>query len=90
MPTLTFTGNTSSDEFRRTLAQAMAIANPVDDLLELAERLRAYEQMYQMTSADFYQQYRTGTLAEPLQHCTEWAAFYDLFLKTRRIVEVMA
>jgi len=73
----------SSEEFRQMLAQAIAAANPVDDLLELGNRLYAYEQKYQMPSAAFYQRYQAGTLDEELQHCTEWAAIYDLFVKTQ-------
>ncbi|MBS1252506.1 MAG: hypothetical protein MAG451_01546 [Anaerolineales bacterium] len=88
MPELVFEGSLpSSYEFQQALAQAMAMTNPVDDLLELANRLREYEQEHNMTSADFYQRYQAGTLEEGLQHCTEWAAVYDLFVKTRRMVE---
>ncbi len=77
----------SSEEFRQALAQALATANPIDDLLELTNRLREYEQTHQMTSADFYQRYLAGALDEELQHCTEWFAVYDQFLKIKRIVE---
>lgn len=88
MPELLFNANLpSSEEFRQALAQAMATANPIDDLLELADRLHEYEQKYHMASADFYPRYQAGTLAEPLQHCVEWAAVYDLFVKTKRMVE---
>lgn len=77
----------SSEEFRRMLVEAMSATNPVDDLLELAGQLHAYEQKYQMSSASFYQRYQTGMLDDELQHCVEWAATYDLFMKTKRIVE---
>ncbi len=77
----------SPEEFRETLVQAMAMANPVDDLLALADRLREYERQYHMESADFYRRYQAGTLDEELQHCVEWAALYDLFVKTKRMVE---
>ena len=88
MSELTFRGSLpSSEEFRQMLAQAMAATNPVDDLLELGNRLREYEQKYHMSSAVFYQRYQAGTLGEELQHCIEWAATYDLFVKTKRIVE---
>lgn len=87
MSELTFHGLPSSEEFRRRLAQALATANPVDDLLELADRLRGYEQKYQMPSAEFYRQYQAGILDEDLRHCVEWAATYDLFVKTKRLVE---
>lgn len=88
MTELTFKNNLpSSDEFRQALAQAMAMTNPVDDLLELSERLREYEHKYHMSSDDFYQRYQAGTLDEELQHCIDWAALYDMFLKTRRVLE---
>jgi hypothetical protein len=88
MAELTFTNSLpSSGEFRQALAQAIAMTNPVDDLLALSSRLREYEQKHHISSGDFYQRYQAGTLDEELQHCIEWAAVYDLFLKTRRILE---
>ena len=77
----------SSEEFRRELAQAFASANPVDDLLTLSKQLNEYEQKYEMSSAAFYQQYQAGLLDDTLQHCMEWAAVYDLFQKTKRVLE---
>jgi len=77
----------SSDEFRHALARAIVITNPVDDLLELSARMRAYEQKYQMSSVDFYQRYQAGTLDEELQRCIGWVAICDLFLKSRRVLE---
>lgn len=83
MPELVFEGSLpSSYEFQQALAQAVggtppAMTNPVDDLLELANRLREYEQEHNMTSADFYQRYQAGTLEEGLQHCG-WCPTYGL------------
>ncbi len=76
-----------SSEFRQALTQAMAMTNPVDDLLELSNRLREYEREHHMSSDDFYRRYQAGALDEELQHCVDWAAVYDLFLKTRRVLE---
>ena len=88
MSELTFkSGLPSSDEFRRALNEAIAMTNPIDDLLELADRLRGYEQKYNRSSADFYRDFQAGTLDDELQHHTEWAAVYDLFAKTKRIIE---
>jgi hypothetical protein len=70
------------DEFQKALAEAMAHTNPVDDLLELANDLWEFEQKYQMPSADFYEKYQAGSLNDELQHCTEWVATYDFFMKT--------
>ena len=63
------------------------MTNPIDDLLELADRLRGYEQKYNRSSADFYRDFQAGTLDDELQHHTEWAAVYDLFVKTKRVIE---
>ncbi len=88
MPEFTFVGNApASAEFRQALADAMAATNPVDDLLVLAGRLGEYERKYRMSSAVFAQRYDVGNLDDTLQHCTEWAATYDLFVKTKRVVE---
>lgn len=75
------------NEVRRLLAEALAAANPVDDLLHLADRLHDFEQTNRMSSAEFDQRYRSGSLDDELQHCTEWVAVYDLFLKTKRALE---
>lgn len=88
MPKLTYENQlSSSDEFQKALAQAMAETNPVDDLLGLANNLWEFEQKYQMSSADFYEKYQTGSLDDELQHCIEWVATYDFFVKTKRKLE---
>ncbi|MCU0504134.1 MAG: hypothetical protein MUC51_20655, partial [Anaerolineae bacterium] len=88
MSELTFTGALPSPAvFRQALAEAMAAANPVDDLLVLAERLHEYERQHGMSSASFHDRYEAGELDNELQHGTEWAATYDLFLKTKRALE---
>ncbi len=88
MPELTYTdGLPSSDEFRRMLNETLATTNPIDDLLELAYRLREYERKYNLSSADFHRQYQAGALDDELQHHVEWAAVYDLFVKTKRVLE---
>ena len=87
MTKLEFDHLPTQEEFAQALSQAMSMANPVDDLLELFERLHAFEQKYGLSSAEFFQKYQAGELPEPLQHCIEWAALYDLFLKTKRVLE---
>ncbi len=89
MARLTFTRDNmpAPEEFRRTLAQAMVQSNPVDDLLETADELREYEQRYDMTSAEFYEQFRRGVLDDELQHCIGWAAAFEIFTKLKRMVE---
>lgn len=75
------------DDFKTVLAEAMKNTNPVDDLLALANDLWAFEQKYQMSSSTFYQKYQAGLLNDDLQHCLEWVATYDFFVKTKRQLE---
>jgi hypothetical protein len=77
----------SLDEFQKALAQAMSATNPVDDLLELANDLWEFEQKYRMSSVEFYEKYQAGSLDDELQHCLEWVATYDFFVKTKRKLE---
>jgi hypothetical protein len=62
----------SLDEFQKALAQAMSATNPVDDLLELANDLWEFEQKHRMSSLEFYEKYRAGSLDDELQHCLDW------------------
>ena len=88
MPKLTFKDRLPpADEFQKALAQTIANANPVDDLLELANDLWEFEQKYQMSSADFYKKYQAGLLNDELQHCIEWVATYEFFMKIKRKLE---
>ncbi len=90
MPTLSYTHETmpkSSEEFQRQLAEAMAASNPIDDLLELAADLRCFEEKYGMASDEFYRRFQAGVLNDELQHCIEWAAYYRMYVKTRRAIE---
>jgi len=89
MPILKYTQETmpSSEQFSKDLAQAISDANPVDDLLELSDLLKEFEEQYGMDSAQFYLQYQAGRLDDELQHCMEWAAIYDTYLRTRRLLE---
>jgi hypothetical protein len=65
----------------------MSATNPVDDLLELANDLWEFEQKYRMSSVEFYEKYQAGSLDDELQHCLEWVATYDFFVKTKRKLE---
>jgi hypothetical protein len=83
MPELTFKGGLPSQAvFYQVLAEAITAANPVDDLWILAAQLHEYEQKNGMPSASFHSRFEAGALDDALQHATEWAATYDLFLKT--------
>ena len=89
MTQLTFTPDNlpTPEEFEQMLAQAIAHSNPVDDLLEVSNELREYEQKHGMTSAEFYEQFRQGTLDDTLQHCMDWAFAFQVFSKIKRVVE---
>ena len=88
MPEVTFVGSAPTPaEFQQALAEAMSATNPIDDLLMLAGRLGEYERKYRMPSANFALRYQDGKLDDEMQHCIEWAATYDLFVKTKRVVE---
>ena len=88
MPSITYRDKLPPPgEFQKSLAEAMANANPVDDLLELANRLWRFEEQYELPSADFYRAYQAGALDDALQHCIQWAATYETFLKTKRKLE---
>lgn len=65
----------------------LAVANPVDDLLHLADRPHHFERVNRMSSPEFARRYQSGSLDDELQHCIEWIAVYDLFLKTKRALE---
>ncbi|RLC55139.1 MAG: hypothetical protein DRI80_18225 [Chloroflexota bacterium] len=89
MARLTFTKDNlpTPEEFKRMLSEAMTQSNPVDDLLEVAGELWEYERKYNMTSAEFYEQFRRGMLDDELQHCIGWAAAFQTFTKLKRTVE---
>jgi len=89
MARLTFTQDNqpTPEEFEQMLAQATAHSNPVDDLLEVSNELWEYEQKHGMTSAEFYEQFRQGTLDDTLQHCMDWAFAFEVFSKIKRAVE---
>jgi len=89
MTRLTFTKDNLPlpEEFERMLKEAMEKSNPVDELLEVAGELREYEQKYGMTSIEFYEQFRQGTLDDELQHFFGWAAAFESFNELKRVVE---
>ena len=91
MARLTFTKDNlpTPEEFERMLKEAMEKSSPVDELLEVAEELREYEQKYGMTSDEFYEQFRQGTLDDELQHCIGWAAASESFNELKRVVRVL-
>jgi hypothetical protein len=88
MARLTFTQENlpTPEEFRRLLLEAWLSSNPVDELLELAERLREYEQRYEMSSSDFYERYQRGEMGDE-REIMHWAMLYGTFIEHRSRVE---
>jgi len=89
MAKLAFSSETkvSVAEFETLLHETMSTANPIDDLLSLAEELYAYEQQHSMSSPTFFAAYEQGELPEPLAHEVAWAATYDMFLRLKQKIE---
>lgn len=74
-------------EFETFLGKMMATANPIEDLLSLADELHVYEQQHGMSSSAFFAAYEQGKLPEPLAHEVAWAATYDMFLRLKQKLE---
>ncbi len=53
--------------------------SPVDDLVVLLRALIAYEQRYQMSSAEFFTRYQEGKLGDSADF-VEWAGDYQHYL----------
>lgn len=89
MPKLSYSGEMPTPEqFRADLEGAMAAANPIDDLLMLAEELSQFERQYGMSSQEFYDQYESDMLDDDVDDYFEWMVVYTLFMKTKRSLEV--
>lgn len=59
--------------------QRTVYISPVEALAALIRSLVAYEQQYQMSSANFYARYRKGEM-EDTQDFVEWAGDYQHYL----------
>ncbi|WP_414551978.1 hypothetical protein [Anabaena sp. CCY 0017] len=51
--------------------------NIQQQIKELENDLQAFEQQYQLSSVDFYQQFKTGQLGDEADF-VEWSAFYQM------------
>ena len=89
MPLLVYTKDNipTPTEFRADLDEATEMANPVDDLILLANRLWKFEQEHGLLSAEFYELFQKGVLNEELQHCFSWYTTYNVFLKEKHLIE---
>ena len=52
--------------------------NIQQQIKELENDLQAFEQQYQLSSTDFYQQFKTGQLGDEADF-VEWSAFYQMW-----------
>jgi hypothetical protein len=66
--------------------QRTAYASPVEALAALIRSLVAYEQRYQMASADFYARYRKGEMGDSAD-MIEWAGDYQHYLELKGELE---
>ena len=66
--------------------QRSVYASPVEAINALIRALVAYEQRYQMSSADFYARYRKGDMGDSADF-VEWAGDYQHYLELKQEVE---
>ena len=70
------------------IIQRTVYASPVEALAALVRSLVAYEQRYQMSSADFYGRYQRGEMGDTADF-VEWAGDYQHYLQMKEDMEQM-
>jgi len=66
--------------------QRITHGSVVDALASLLRTVAAYEQKYQMTSADFYAKYLAGEM-EDIRDFVEWAGDYQHYIALKQELE---
>jgi hypothetical protein len=66
--------------------QRTVYTSPVEALVALIRRLMAYEERYQMTSADFYARYQNGEIGDSAD-AVEWAGDYQHYVQLKEELE---
>ena len=66
--------------------QRIVYTSPIEALTALIRSLVAYEQRYQMSSADFYAQYQRGAMGDTAD-MIEWAGDYQHYLQLKEELE---
>lgn len=56
------------------------------EAMELQERLRAFEQQYQLQTEAFYHQYEAGQLGDSADFI-EWSSFYDMWRSSQQYLD---
>ena len=62
--------------------QRIEYSSPLDALVNITKRLNSYENQYNMSSEDFFNQYRKGQLEDSISY-TEWSNDYQHYLGLR-------
>jgi hypothetical protein len=66
--------------------QRIIYSSPLEALVALIRSLVAYEQRYQMSSADFYARYQRGEMGDAAD-VVEWAGDYQHYLQLKAELE---
>jgi len=66
--------------------QRIVYTSPVESLAALIRSLLEYEQLYQMSSAEFYARYQRGELGDK-EEFVEWAGDYMHYLQLKEELE---
>jgi hypothetical protein len=66
--------------------QRIVYSSPLEALVALIRSLVAYEQRYQMSSADFYARYQRGEMGDTAD-MVEWAGDYHHYLQLKAELE---
>lgn len=79
-----------SEEERQLLETKITAATPSlkvpqsiqQDILNLENRLKTFEAQYNMSSSNFYQQFKAGKLGDAMDFF-EWSVFYEMWDNTQ-------
>lgn len=55
-------------------------------MVELQQRLRTFEQQYQLATEEFYRQYEAGRLGDSADFM-EWSSFYDMWRSSQQYLD---
>ncbi|MTJ51532.1 hypothetical protein FJR38_01945 [Anabaena sp. UHCC 0253] len=62
-----------------TVKSSSLLANSIQqDILDLEQRLKNFETKYQMSSSDFYKEFKAGKLGDEID-LFEWSVFYEMW-----------
>ena len=67
-----------SDEERQLLGNRIQDASSSKQATDLEQRLKNFEEKYQMSSTQFYQQFQVGELGDSMDFF-EWNTYYEMW-----------